>query len=349
MKWHLVTGDFAPTFSGGVAVWNERLADALVGGGASVQVWARGHRQRRAEEAAWDAQAPFPVTRVRARSWNTRGGKAAAKALRACVGAGDLVVASTWPMAVDLPQVCAKVGASLIVVGHGSEISRLQSDTPLPLKRLLEARIHWATVSKFLARPLEARGAQVTVLPAPVDVGENAPAPSSHADLLVVARLTPLKGVERAIRLAAAMSRPLRVIGEGVARERLVEEAAVCGIEVRFDGRQPQSVVAAAYSESAALLALSRTDANGVGAEGFGLAVVEASARGVPVVVSDVGGLREAAGPGLVLTSPDDVEGSAAQIEAYLSDDQAGPRQRAHVAQRHGAARLIASLAGMVG
>jgi glycosyltransferase involved in cell wall biosynthesis len=253
-------------------------------------------------------------------------------------------------MAIGLPEVCAKAEASLIVVGHGSEISRLQADTPPALKRLLEARIGWATVSRFLAEHLESRGAQVTVLPAPVDAGVNGDVRVLPADagLLVVARLTPLKGVERAIRLAAAMNRPLRVIGEGEAREHLTAQVAACGAEVRFDGRQSQSVVDAAYTQTAALLALSTKAADGGGSEGFGLVVVEASAHGVPVVVSDVGGLREAVGPGLVLASPDDVEASAAQIEAYLADDQAGPRQHAHVAQRHGTARLIAALSAMV-
>jgi len=350
VTWHVVTGDFPPAFTGGVAVWNDRLARALVAAGRPVSVWARSRVETQQAEAVWDEEAPFAVTRVRARSWNNRGGKALAKALRKAVAPGDVVVVSTWPMAVSLAGICDAANASWVIVGHGSELSRLGDQTPAALGALLTSSARWASVSDFLADPLRERGADVTVLPAPVplDLGQPDATLQANAPLLVVARLTALKGVERAIRLAASMGRKLRVVGDGEARADLVAEAEALGATVAFEGRQELASVFDAYRSSAAVLALSRVAPDGTGAEGFGMVVVEASAHSVPVVVSNVGGLPEAAGPGLVLEDPDDTDRAAVLVSQYLADPSAGSNQRAYVEACHGGAKLVEALEALV-
>jgi glycosyltransferase involved in cell wall biosynthesis len=54
--------------------------------------------------------------------------------------------------------------------------------------------------------------------------------------------------------------------------------------------------------------------------DGFGLPVLEAQAVGTPVVCSDRGGLREAAGDAALLASPDDPDALAEAIVRLLSD-----------------------------
>jgi len=56
--------------------------------------------------------------------------------------------------------------------------------------------------------------------------------------------------------------------------------------------------------------------------EGFGLVVVEAMARGVPVVASRTTSLPEAGGDAALYADPLDVEGIAAAIRVVLSEPE---------------------------
>ena len=78
-------------------------------------------------------------------------------------------------------------------------------------------------VSQFLARelarlvPETAGDPRVQVLPMPLPI-PAAPPSGPRSGLLSVTRLTPLKGVDRAIRLAAELGEPLTVVGDGPRR-----------------------------------------------------------------------------------------------------------------------------------
>jgi glycosyltransferase involved in cell wall biosynthesis len=67
-------------------------------------------------------------------------------------------------------------------------------------------------------------------------------------------------------------------------------------------------------------------------AEGFGLPVLEALRRGVPVACSDLPVLREVAGDAAHYFDPNDPRSAAAAIEAALADDTAGERGPARAA-----------------
>ena len=113
--------------------------------------------------------------------------------------------------------------------------------------------------------------------------------------LLFVGRIQPLKGPDVAVRTLAAMQRPdalLLIVGgasglEGdgeVARlNRLIDQLGVRH-QVRFVPPQPHHILSTYYRASDVVLVPSRS-------ESFGLVALEASACGIPVVASGVGGL----------------------------------------------------------
>ena len=63
--------------------------------------------------------------------------------------------------------------------------------------------------------------------------------------------------------------------------------------------------------------------------EGFGLPVLEAMARGVPVACSDRSSLPEVAGHAALLFDPEDVAAIAAALDSLVNDEAAAERLRA--------------------
>ncbi|CAL80626.1 putative glycosyltransferase, group 1 [Bradyrhizobium sp. ORS 278] len=102
--------------------------------------------------------------------------------------------------------------------------------------------------------------------------------------LLFVGRLSPEKGVDDLICAAATAGVPLRIAGGGPEHERLRREA---GPNVTFLGEISRTEVLREMSTTRALVVPSRWY------EGFPMVVVEAFARGTPVLASRLGALAE--------------------------------------------------------
>src|SRR5205807_1684598 len=172
------------------------------------------------------------------------------------------------------------------------------------------------------------------------------------ADQLVVcaARLTPEKGVDVLLR-AVARLRPafprLRLLVLGPVQaghedyraqlDRLARDLSLNGI-VSFAGfvEHPEDRWASAH----VYVQPSRE-------EGFGLAVAEAMASGLPVVATRVGGLEELVEHGRtgLLVVPDDPDALAAAVRRLLADPELAQRMgdmgRAHVTAQYTVERMV--------
>lgn len=163
--------------------------------------------------------------------------------------------------------------------------------------------------STFNAEELRAAGcAGVTVVPLLLDLPPAPPArPAGRPPSVVsVGRIVPNKRLEDVIRAFALFQRQhapearLTLLGGAggferyrAALERFAAQAGVAG--VRMTGWVPQETLEAAYGDADAYLCMSEH-------EGFCAPLVEAMARGLPIVARDAGAVRETVGgAGLVI------------------------------------------------
>jgi phosphatidylinositol alpha-1,6-mannosyltransferase len=173
--------------------------------------------------------------------------------------------------------------------------------------------------------------------------------------LLTVTRLVPHKGVDVALDVLGQLrGRGLdvgyMVVGEGPDAGRLARRAADLGLAgaVRWLGAVPQSELPALYAAADAYLGLSRQE--GLEVEGFGLALLEASASGIPVIAGASGGTGEIVLDGVTgfRVPPLDVAAAADRVERVLTDPslarRLGAAGRARAASRFSWDRTVAAL-----
>ena len=325
-----------PPFGGGAGNATQEIGRTLARMGHTVTVLARRTGQTTDADAAW----PFEVVRVRGRSWGRLQGLWMALAAWPRLDAQTRVICATWRLATGIAH--SLRGAQLGVAFHGSDLTRLTA-APAGLERVVKAAAALLPVSGFLAdelaRLLPEAALPITVLPMPI---AHPPEPSGprRSALVFLARLTPLKGVDRAIHIARALDRELVIIGDGEALPALQQLAD--GAAVTFTGRLPRPQAMAHLERAAAILLLPRLDGDGTGAEGLGLCLIEAALRQTPAIGCATGGVPEAIGPGLLLADPDRPDLDA--IATLLADPEAGHRARAHALARHGPAAALAAL-----
>jgi len=196
--------------------------------------------------------------------------------------------------------------------------------------RVLVAPSHATLRQMRVAHPASARIAQVVYHPAP-----PAPPCEQHAhdgSLLFVGRLDKRKAVEALIGGAAMLDGPVRLVGPHTEEGRLRIEASARrhGIRERvtFLGVVSDERLHELYCSACAVGLVSAS-------EGFGFPVLEALARGVPVVVGEGTGAAE-------------VGGDAALVVSLRSEEEIGaalrkacdPEYRAQIA-RLGPARVL--------
>jgi glycosyltransferase involved in cell wall biosynthesis len=189
-------------------------------------------------------------------------------------------------------------------------------------RAVLEAAAGIVTTSRWTRRRLlewySLDPARVHVAEPGVDHADLATGSLSGSSLLCVGAVTALKGYDvlvAALGLLGDLSWSCRGVGS-----LSVDPAFVAGLGdgVELTGPLTRAELDATYAEVDLLVLASR-------AETYGMVVTEALARGLPVIASDVGGVREALGHPLVheagvLVPPGDAVALADALRTWLSD-----------------------------
>jgi phosphatidylinositol alpha-1,6-mannosyltransferase len=146
--------------------------------------------------------------------------------------------------------------------------------------------------------------------------------------VITVARLEPYKGIDTAMKAVAECRRGglavnYMVVGAGKKKKTYVKLAQELDIAdaVRFVGNVPDPDLPLLLNAASAYIGVSRR-ADGTRVEGFGVALAEASACGLPVIAGQSGGLAEAVRDGEtgLVVDPDDAGAVAAAVKRLLED-----------------------------
>ena len=246
--------------------------------------------------------------------------------------------------AVRRAGVLAALRAPLVVSVHGGDVLYTSSRVPdgeRAVRRVLGAARVVLANSEGIAELAQAQGARETRV---VHLGTDVPAArparrTGPATLVTVAHLVARKrhaDVLRALTVLTPRHPSLRyeIVGDGPERAALEALAQRLGVRerVEFAGQLPPEQ-AVAQARGCTLFVMPSTE------EAFGVAYVEAMAGGVPAIgCRGEPGPEEiaAAGDGLVLVPPGDIERLTQRIDELLSDPhrlrEAGQRARATVA-----------------
>jgi phosphatidylinositol alpha-1,6-mannosyltransferase len=315
----VVTNDFPPR-AGGIQtfVWELLLRQPP----ESIVVYAS--RSDGWEE--FDAAAPFPVIRDRARMLlpTPRVSRRATNLLQEH-GCTAVWFGAAAPLGL-LGRTLRRAGAVRIVATtHGHEVGWALLPGPRQLLRRMGRQVDVVTVlgDYTRVRLQTAVGASRTGTPriarlAPgVDPGRFAASPAGDLDgrylrarhgiapdapvLLCVSRLVPRKGQDALIAampaiLAAVPDTRLVLVGRGRDEARLRGLARTGGVEAQvvFAGAASEEELPGYYAMAAAFAMPCRTRRAGMDVEGLGIVFLEASAAGLPVIVGDSGGAPDA-------------------------------------------------------
>ena len=132
--------------------------------------------------------------------------------------------------------------------------------------------------------------------------------------LACVGRLEPQKDQATLVRMMPSLpGAHLALIGDGVLRSPLERQAEQLGVRDRIHFLGRRADVPEVLKACDVYIQPSRW-------EGFGIAVVEAMAAGVPVVCSDVPGMRDVTAEAALICPPGDVEAFALAVRRLLKD-----------------------------
>lgn len=187
-------------------------------------------------------------------------------------------------------------------------------------RRLIESVDLFVAPTDQVARDLTELGFEIPVEVLPTWLPEREFASASRcadgAYGLFAGRVTEEKGVLTAIEAAALAGVPLRVAGDGPALPQARKLAADLKAPVEFLGRlDGQAIVAARMGAAFAVLP-------SLWREVLPFSALEAIAAGLPLIVSDRGGLPELTAPDLVFT-PGDASALAERMSRMHTDSTA--------------------------
>jgi glycosyltransferase involved in cell wall biosynthesis len=206
-------------------------------------------------------------------------------------------------------------------------------------RRLLDLasqkRVHFIAVSDAIRQRAIAYGIPsetVTTLPIGIDVKKFIPGATPIVKrgrrILFVGRLVEKKGCGFLLRAIPLVKNrvpdvELAIVGDGPLRPELERLARELGLPVRFHGALGPMAIKSELDQARVFCLPSTRAANG-DAEGLPIVLLEAQAAGLPVVASQLGGVREAVVNGKTGYSfvEKDIGDLACRLTQILTDDQ---------------------------
>ncbi|MDJ0363104.1 glycosyltransferase family 4 protein [Rhodococcus sp. H29-C3] len=305
----IVTNDFPPR-QGGIETFASEMARRFPP--ESIVVYTSAERGA----AAYDASLPFPVIRDRSRTLLPTGRVMRKAGLIALEHDCDTAwIAAAAPLGLIAPALRACGVKRVVATTHGHETWWAK----VPLTRWgLRTIGRWVDVMTYISGhtyrailPAVTPDTTLVRLSPGVDVEQFTPAHSSATDpgpssdgncgvIVCTARLVPRKGQDSLIRaLPAVLERhpdtKLLLVGDGPDRRRLQRLTRTKGVEtsVTFVGGLPHALVPQILANATIFAMPCRTRRLGLEEEGLGIAYLEASAMGLPIIVGDSGGAPE--------------------------------------------------------
>ena len=316
---------------------------------------------------AWDADAGYPIERLPGPLLPTPAvGRAAVSLLRRS-GADRVLFGAAAPLALLAPVLRAAGAERIVALTHGHETwwATLPGSRAL-LRRIGDQVDALTTISDYvsvrIAAALSPAGqAKLVRLSPPVDLTTFVPAvtgasqPDQVRRVISVGRMVQRKGFDTLLQAwsllpslldGSSEATELVLVGDGPQRPLLARQARSAGLRnVRFTGALNRSGVRAELRRSTVFAFPVRTRLGGLDPEGLGLAPLEASACGLPVLVGRSGGAPETVQHGRTgyVVEPDDPYELAGRLAQLLADpDHAhalGVAGRVFVGERYGSAQ----------
>ena len=246
------------------------------------------------------------------------------------------------------------VGVPVVLHMHGSDFQRFYDESPRLVRAAIRITLSRANAVVALGDAWAARlraiapGARITVIPNAVRPARpvNQPGPGEPVRVVFLGRIGERKGAFRLLRAWTLLESPpatLTIAGDGsVERARSFVRASGLQNSVEVSDWMSPDAVSDLLNRSHVLVLPSRD-------EGQPMAVVEAMARGLCIIASDVGGLGEMISGGCgVCVPPDDVDSIAASLRLVIGDPELRARCGAaafeRVAQRYDVRTVVRRL-----
>ncbi|MES2125595.1 MAG: glycosyltransferase family 4 protein [Gemmatimonadota bacterium] len=373
--------DFPP-MGGGIARWMAELARGYPSGELTVSTGTLpGWEASDADQPNRIDRLPFPSSRLKTvpgmLRWSRRAGLLAADPSARFAWCGNV-----RPAGYPVRWAFERTGLPYGIIVHGGDLLTLRAKfAASPLKRrsyrpVLEAASVFVANSEWTAARcrelltdigLAEVAGRIRVVPLGTHPDRFRPDPVAAETfrlrrglpagrwLVTVARLVPHKGIDTAIALVAALleAHPdvqYLVVGRGTqeAALRTLAESRGVADRVHILTDVTDDELPAAYALGEIYLGLSREA--GLDAEGFGIALLEAAASGLPVVAGSSGGIADAVANGEsgVLVDPADHQQAADAVRHLLGDSALahglGAAGRERVLQRFTWERVVSDL-----
>ncbi|MDB5193069.1 MAG: glycosyltransferase [Segetibacter sp.] len=330
----LISSEFPPNV-GGIGNHAYNLAKALSNEGYAVTAMADSIDVNEAEQRAFKQEQSFTIDFINRKKFVLQTYvERVIKGIRLSEKASIIICSGKFPLWLAIVLRLFNANKKIVAVVHGSELD-IKSSLPRKLTFYALTKFNAIiSVSNYTQRHLPQLPTSIKqfVIHNGINLQEFVAQPNEllkgEPALITVGSVTPRKGQENVINALPAIKEtfPLvkyHVVGKPVIKERLVERSQELQLNgtVTFYGAVDRQELLNKLSSAKVKLMLSNHTADG-DFEGFGIAVLEANAFGVPVIGSINSGIADAiknfeTG---ILVDPKNEEEIAAAVATILKD-----------------------------